>query len=166
MVIKLTGTKMKQTFLQKLRIFLISLTPHYWYMQNEISKEITDFINNSLDEGHLPYYYSTYIMQLNKKTLWNANYPYSYGNEYPYNNKKLPNRRTCIRLFEAVKNNNDFYRGHIINGNTCKTCGGVAPSIITTECPKVYIDDDKINYGIYKGYVDFVNGQWRINKNG
>lgn len=155
---------MKQTFLQKLRIFLISLTPHYWYTQNEISKEITDFINNSLDEGHLPYYHSTYIMQLNKKTLWNANYPYSYG-EYPYNNKKSPNRRTRIRLFEAVKNNNNFYRGHIIiDGYKCKTCGGVAPSMITTECPKVYIDDDKINYGIYKGYIDFKNGQWRINK--
>lgn len=92
------------TFLQKLKLRLISISPSYWVMVHRYDKKWDLLIKTMMDENVpvTPYIYATgeecdnyNVMMLNGK-IWVACYPYSYAACYDLDIR--PSRYTIARF--------------------------------------------------------------------
>ncbi len=83
-------------------LFRILTTPLCWIRDRSTNKYVSNFINKSLDDGHVPIMIDNYTHKLNGKLIWTSNYPYSFGNIYNDQTRSLPDRKTVFRLYDAI----------------------------------------------------------------
>lgn len=78
------------------------LKPNYWFRNYGTSKDLSDFIHESLDAGSRVEILPSYEMTIGGLTLWRGNYPYAYGYIItPGTPKLLPSRSAVLRLRDA-----------------------------------------------------------------
>ena len=75
--------------------------PSCWIRSSATNKELDVAINKLLDAG-ADITFDSYITTLGPLTLWTANFPYSYGQEYTIDGIGLPSRKTVFRLYDTI----------------------------------------------------------------
>lgn len=75
--------------------------PSCWIRSSATNKELDAAINKLLDAG-ADITFDSHTTTLGPLTLWTANFPYSYGQEYTIEGIGLPSRKTVFRLYDAI----------------------------------------------------------------
>jgi len=81
------------------KIFLLSISPKYWYMQYPYSKEWDDSLTALMDT-HKFVYRSVHTCQLGPVVVWIANYPYAAFVAYKPEMDVRPSRMTIVRAHQ------------------------------------------------------------------
>lgn len=77
--------------------------PGFWLRTAPSSRELTDFVHESLDKGCKPEAISEYWMRINGVELWRENWPYAYGGTRLHltQHARLPSCGAALRLRKA-----------------------------------------------------------------
>lgn len=88
--------------MNKIRDFLISITPFYWFQNNPYNKEWDQILNQLLDEEQFVRL-DNYTAKLGKIVVWVENHPYaSFSPWFPSLLDIRPSRRTIAKAYRLL----------------------------------------------------------------
>ncbi len=87
----------------------VILDPNFWVRNYEVSDELSDYIENLIDNNAECEIIHPYIIKLGEAELWVANWPYAYGQvmygaiSFEATCTFLPRRKTALKLRKYIQ---------------------------------------------------------------